>query len=103
MLGLSQAPLEPARCGRGEALAALSPVSWDDFPERLQAARFVVDPPAEVALVPYLDDNGRFVVYICGEKPLPANLRITAPGGAAGRAILCSPDEPQPRIIDLSR
>lgn len=100
-LGLSQAPLEPTRCGKGEALATTFPIPWDDLRERLQSARFVVEPETDAALVPYLDNRGRFVVYVCSEKPLPASLRVTAPGGAAGHAILCSPDQPEPRIVDL--
>jgi len=103
MLGLSQAPLEPARCGRGEAVATTFPIARDDLLRRLQPARFAIEPETDAAPVPYVNDQGQFVVYVCADKPLPANLRVTAPGGAAGRAILCSPDQPEPRIIDLSQ
>jgi len=56
----------------------------------------------DVTILPYLDQKGEFFVYVCSEHPLPATLKIMAPGKGGGQAVLCSPDQNEPRIIPLA-
>ena len=100
-LGLSHAPVEPARCGKGEVVVMTLPAPWDDVSRWLQPARFILEPDADASILPYVDRNGQLVVYVCADHPLPEAIRVTAPDGASGRAVICSPDWPEPRIIDL--
>jgi len=100
-LGLSHAPVEPARCGKGAVVVTTLPAAWDDVSRWLSPARFILEPQADASVLPYVDRNGQLVVYVCADHPLPSDIRVTACNGTSGRAIICSPDQPQPRIIDL--
>jgi len=102
-LGLSHSPLRPVQCGKGTALAMTLPARWKDLAEWLRFAQFTVEPETQAAVLPYLDPQGQFVVYVCAAGPLPADIRVQVPGRAPGKAIICSPDQPEPRIVDLAQ
>ena len=101
-LGFSRAPLRPAQCGKGQVVVMRPPARWDEVAKRLRPARFTLTPAADAAVLPYVDRKGQLVVYVCAARPLPDDIRVTAPDGASGRAILCSPDHPEPRVIALT-
>lgn len=100
-LGLTQAPVESARCGEGEVVVMTLPATWDAVSRWLSPTRFTLEPPVDASALPYVDRNGQLVVYVCADHPLPSDVRVTACDGSSGRAIICSPDQPQPRIVDL--
>ena len=100
-LGLSGAPVEPTRCGKGQVVAASLSGVADDMVRWLEPARFTLKPAADAAILPYVDVDGQLVVYVCAENPLPEGIRVTAPAGTSGRGVICSPDCPEPRIIRL--
>ena len=100
-LGLPHAPVEPARCGKGEVAVMTLPAPWEDVSGWLSPSRFTLEPHADASVLPYVDRNGQLLVYVCADGPLPDDIRITACDGASGRAIICSPDQLQPRIIGL--
>jgi hypothetical protein len=102
-LGLSEAPVRPARCGKGEAVAMSLPVPWEEVAQWLEPARFLLEPATDAAVLPYVDRNGEFVIYVCADDPLPADMCVIAPDGVSGRAIICSPDQPEPRFVELNR
>ena len=86
----------------GEAVAMTLPAPWDDLDEWLRPAQFLLEPAANASVLPYRDRKGQLVVYVCADGPLPDDVRVTAPGGASGNAIICSPDQSQPRVSDLN-
>ncbi|MEA1950770.1 MAG: hypothetical protein U9N87_05265, partial [Planctomycetota bacterium] len=102
-LGLRQAPVDTARYGKGEVMTVSLPARVERVAQRLAFARFVTEPAARAAVLPYVDRDGNLVVYVCGTESLPKDLRVMAPDGAAGEAIICSPDRPAPYIIPLTR
>ena len=102
-LGLKQAPLDTASCGKGEVMTVFLSAKADRVAERLTFARFITEPPTGAAVLPYLDGDGNLVVYVCGTEALPKGLRVKAPGGAAGKAIVCSPDRSGPYVVPLTR
>jgi len=100
-LGLPHAPVEPARCGKGEVVVMTLPAPWEDVSGWLSPARILLEPQADASVLPYVDRNGQLVVYVCADDPLPDDIRVTSCDGATGRAIICSPDQLQPRVVDL--
>ena len=100
-LGLSGAPPRSARCGKGEVLGLDLPVRWETLVDRLRPARFVLAPAADAAILPYVDPAGRLLVYVCTDHGLPDDIRVLAPAGLGGRAVLCSPDRREPRFIEF--
>lgn len=100
-LGLDRAPIEPTRCGKGHVLATSLVRLPEDVVRWLEPARFTLEPSANAAILPYLDVDGQLVVYVCADAPLPASLDVTAPSGMSGRAVICSPDETEPRVVRL--
>jgi len=100
-LGLSQAPTGMARCGEGQVVITSLPAPWDHVAEWLEPARFILDPQADASVLPYVDRDGQLVVYVCADGPLPEPMCVIAPDGFSGTAVICSPDQPEPRIIDL--
>jgi hypothetical protein len=100
-LGLSGPPDQPVKIGRGEALAWKSPEGWRGLGDRLTQARFSTSAGGPGSLIPYRDARGDFVVYVCSEGPLPANLKITAPGNRPGRSIVCVNAEPTPSLVSF--
>ena len=100
-LGLPRAPVEPTRCGKGQVVAKSLSDPTDEMVRWLEPARVTLEPAADAAILPYLDANGKLVVYVCADNPLPEGIKVTASLGISGVAVICSPDCPQPRIIEL--
>ncbi|MFH1923808.1 MAG: hypothetical protein ABIP48_28450, partial [Planctomycetota bacterium] len=101
-LAVTPVPGQPMRLGKGTVIAMTLPAPWEDLAEWLEPAQFHVEPEIEASVLPYVDRRGELVVYVCGQHALAAKTRVRAPEGASGSAILCSPDQPEPRVIDLS-
>jgi hypothetical protein len=95
-------PVGTVRFGRGTAIPFDGPFPVAAAGERLAFARFTAAPEMDVTLLPYQDRKGAFFVYVCSEHPLPATLKVMAPGNGCGQAVLCSPDQSEPRIIPLA-
>ncbi|MBC8869275.1 MAG: beta-galactosidase [Planctomycetes bacterium] len=100
-LGLPHAPVEPTRCGKGEVVVMTLPAPWEDVSGWLSPARFLLEPQADASVLPYVDRNGQLLVYVCADGPLPDDIHVTACDGVSGRAIICSPDQLQPRVVGL--
>ncbi len=100
-LGLSGPPDRPARIGRGEALAWNSPEGWQVLGARLDQARFSTSAGVPCSVIPYLDGRGEWVVYVCSDAPLPADIEITAPGNRPGRAVVCANSETTPFLVSF--
>ena len=101
-LGLSRAPSEPVRCGKGQVVAKTLIGATDDFAKWLEPARFVLEPAADAAILPYIDGQGKLVVYVCAAAPLPEGINLVPPAEMSGRAVICSPNWPEPRIIRMA-
>jgi len=98
--------IKPGETGRvksekGEVLIASFPVVPGELAGLLEPYRFSVSVPATTSLLPYNDKDGRFVVYVCSEQPLPADLKLTAPGGKPGRAVICANSEATPASLEF--
>ncbi len=100
-LGLGGPPGRPARIGRGQALTWASPGDWRGLGDRLAQARFQTSAGGSASLIPYLDARGEFVVYVCSEGSLTADLKIAAPGNRPGRAVVCASSEPAPLLVSF--
>ncbi len=101
-LGLPEAPALPTRCGKGAAVAGLPSRLDGDAVKWLEPSQLTLKPPADAALLSYIDTDGQLVVYCCADKPLPEGIKVTAPTGMSGRAVICSPDWTEPRIVELA-
>ena len=101
-LGVCAKPDGPVRFGRGTAIRFDGAFPVAAAAEQLAFARFTVAPETNAFILPYQDRKGEFFIYACSEQPLPPTLKIRAPGNGSGHAVVCSPDQSEPRIIPLA-
>ena len=101
-LGVGAKPDGTVRFGGGTAIPFDGAFPVALARERLAFARFTVAPETDPLILPYQDRKGGFFVYVCSERPLPATLKIRAPGNGGGQAVVCSPDLSEPWIIPLT-
>ena len=74
------------------------PAAAEGLDGLLEPYRFAVSVSGETSIIPYTDKDGRFVVYVCSEQPFPESLKLTAPGGKPGRAVICANTEATPYL-----
>lgn len=102
-LGVGSIGPGPAAVGRGSVAALPELQQPEDLPDVLVEHQFHVEPAADVEFLPYVTHSGELLVYVCAEGPLPGQLRVLAPGGLKGRAVICSPDSETPHTVPLAR
>jgi hypothetical protein len=100
-LGLKEPPSRSEKIGRGEIIRFQSPAPAAELKKLFEFYQFISPAGTECALIPYTDGSGNFVIYVCSEKPLPDDLKISAPGNKPGRAIVCVSREPTPFIVSF--
>jgi hypothetical protein len=100
-LGVRGFPHGRIRVGRGQLVITSFPAASSELAEVLEPYRFSVPEDTGSSILPYTDAGGRFIVYVCSERPLEKGLQITAPGKKPGQAIICSSAEPTPSAIAL--
>jgi hypothetical protein len=88
-LGLNEPPKRVAKIGRGEIRCLERSEFAAESIRSLDLYRFSVRGNEECSLIPYTDAPGNFVVYICSEKPLSGDAKISAPGNRSGIAVVC--------------
>jgi hypothetical protein len=99
--GQSVSAVAPVKVGHGRVAVVPFPAAEDELAAWLEPYRFSIPEGAGISIVPYTDVRGRFVVYVCSEKALGKDLKIAAPGGESGLAIVCSNIDDTPSTIPL--
>ncbi len=99
-LGIKPSETGRVKTGKGTVVVAPFPLVPSELEGFLEPYRFAVSVTGETSIIPYTDKDGRFVVYVCSEQPFPEYLKITAPGGKSGLALVCSNTE-APRYLQL--
>jgi hypothetical protein len=102
-LGVGSIGPEPVAVGRGSAAALPELQQAEGLPDALIEHQFHVEPAADVEFLPYVTQSGDLLVYVCAESALPDDLRVSAPGGRKGTAVICSPDRDTPHTVPLAR
>ncbi len=102
VLGIAGTERGRVKAGKGEVAMTSFPTDASGLTELLEPYRFSVSAAdAAVSIIPYTDRDGRFVAYVLSEKPLPADLKIAAPGKKPGRAVVCSNADAAPFVRSL--
>lgn len=101
-LGLNGIPGDKTSLGAGEArVVDFSSLDADAY-ARMEPAKFKVKPSAGAVVIPYRNPrSGDYTVYVLGEGAAPAGIRVEAPDGASGNAVICFSGTP-PTLVPLT-
>ncbi len=99
--GLKGPPGRSGKSGRGEIVWLQFRASLSELIKLFKFYQFFPPAGAECSLLPYTNDAGNFVVYVCSEQPLSRDMKITAPGNKPGRAIICLSGRPEPFVLSF--
>jgi hypothetical protein len=97
-LGVAGTEKGRSKSGRGEVLVTAFPAAESEIAGILEPCRFSVSAAEAISIIPYTGEDGRFVAYVCSEQPLGKDVKITAPGGKPGQAVVCSNSEAAPSL-----
>jgi hypothetical protein len=97
-LGVAAPETGRIKTGRGELVMTSFSAPGSELAELLEPYRFSIPEAPAISIIPYTDAGGRFVVYVCSERPLGKDLAISAPGGKPGQAVVCSNADATPFI-----